>query len=95
MNITNETRIIVREKKLEIIGEYMAKGDKETIQYASKYARSSNYYKYSNGQNKGLDRLHVVDKKKNIEDNFNSWVKEDPAREKKYGRCCFFDKCSL
>ena len=85
MDITNDTRVIVREKKLEIIGDYMAKGEKQTIQYASKYARSSNYYKYSIGQNKGLERLHVVDKKKEIEDNFNAWVKEDSEREKKYG----------
>ncbi len=85
MDITNTSRINVRAKKLEVIADYMSKGDKETIQYASKHARSSNYYKYSIGQNKGLDRLKVVDKKKEIEDEFNEWVNADPERAAKYG----------
>ena len=64
MEGTNTIREEVREVKLDIIGKYMATSQKARIQYASKHARSANYYKYSIGQNKGLDNLNVIDQKK-------------------------------
>lgn len=85
MDVINDTRIDVREKKLDIIGHYMATSDTAKIQYATKYARSSNYYKYSIGQNKGVERLHVVEKKKVTEDKFSAWVNADDQRKAKYG----------
>ncbi len=85
MNVTNETRIIVREKLLDIWGEYMNTSQKARIQYASKYARSSNYYKYSIGQNKGLTNLKVIEKKKAIEKEFTDWVNAENSRKEKYG----------
>ncbi len=85
MEVTNPVRIEVREKKLEIIDKYMRSSQKARIQYASKYARSSNYYKYSIGQNKGLKNLDVIAKKKAQEDLFTNWVNEDSARKEKYG----------
>jgi hypothetical protein len=85
MEGTNTIREEVREVKLDIIGEYMATGQKARIQYASKYARSANYYKYSIGQNKGLDNLNVIDKKKETEEKFTAWVNADSDRKVKYG----------
>jgi hypothetical protein len=85
MNVTNETRINVRKEKLNIIGNYMATSDAATIKYASKYARSSNYYKYSIGQNLGLERLHIGEKKKDIENKFSEWVNADGKRKEYYG----------
>ncbi len=85
MEVTNTVREEVREKLLEVWGEYMTTSQKARIQYASKYARSSNYYKYSIGQNNGLKNLKVVDKKKAIEENFTNWVNADNARKEKYG----------
>lgn len=85
MDLVNDTRIDVRKEKLQIIGDYMDTGDGPTIQYASKYARSSNYYKFSIGQNRGLKRLKVVDKKRSIEDEFRMWVSKTDEREAKYG----------
>ncbi len=85
MDLVNDTRIDVRKEKLQIIGDYMNTGDGPTIQYASKYARSSNYYKFSIGQNRGLKRLKVVDKKRSIEDEFRMWVSKTDEREAKYG----------
>ncbi len=85
MNVTNVVREEVREKLLDIWGEYMSTSQKARIQYASKYARSSNYYKYSIGQNNGLKNLKVVDKKKAIEENFTNWVNADNTRKEKYG----------
>ncbi len=85
MNIVNQTRIDVRKSKLDIIRAYMATSDKATIQYASKHARSSNYYKYSIGQNRGLERLEVVAKKKKVEEDFENWVNQNEKRQEIYG----------
>ena len=85
MQVTNPVRVEVREKKLDILDKYMSTSQKARIQYASKYARSSNYYKYSIGQNKGLNNLKVVVKKEAIEDEFTNWVNADEARVELYG----------
>ena len=63
----------------------MQADQKVNIQYASKYSGSSNYWKYSIGQNSRLERLNVKAKKQQIEDQFNSWVAADPDRRAKYG----------
>lgn len=86
MDLTNKTRIDVREKKLDIIKQYMETSQKARIQYASKYAGSSNYYKYSIGQNRGLENLNVIERKKAEEEAFMKWVGENPARQAKYGK---------
>lgn len=86
MDVTNSIRIDVREKKLEIIKAYMETGPRARIQYANKYAGSSNYYKYSIGQNQGLTNLNVIAKKQAFEDEFSKWVAASPARTAKYGK---------
>lgn len=86
MDVTNEVRIEVRRELLGIWSEYMSTSQKARIQYASKYARSSNYYKYSIGQNNGLTNLKVIDKKQAIEKDFTAWVNEESKRKEKYGK---------
>ncbi len=85
MKNVNDVRVNVRAKKLEIIRDYMAKGEKATIQYALKHNRSSNYYKYSIGQNRGIKRLNVIEKKKATENDFRQWVSESSERRQEYG----------
>lgn len=85
MNVTNPSRINVREEKLRIMKDFMKTSQKAKIMYASKAARSSNYYKYSIGQNKGLDNLNVIEKKQQLEDQFTQWVNANPVRKAKYG----------
>jgi hypothetical protein len=80
----NNVRIGVRKEKLDIIKEYMATSDAATIKYATKYARSSNYYKYSIGQNRGLRRLKVIEKKEEDEKRFAEWVNSNEERKIKY-----------
>jgi len=86
MKVTNTARIGVREKKLEIISDYMATSQKAKIQYASKHASSANYYKNAIGQNEALTKLHVLDQKRELEEQFTTWVDADPARKAKYGQ---------
>lgn len=85
MDVTNTARIEVREKKLDIISDYMATSQKAKIQYASKHARSANYYKNAIGQNQALTKLGIVKQKQELEDRFREWVNADPARKAKYG----------
>jgi hypothetical protein len=58
---------------------------KINIQYASKYSNSSNYWKYSIGQNEVIGRLGTKAKKEAFEAEFTRWVNADPARVEKYG----------
>ncbi len=82
---SNMTIVDIRDRKLKIMREYMDMDDNTRIQYASKYARTSNYWKYFIGQTKGLKRLKVADKKRKQEAEFQAWVDKNPARKEKYG----------
>lgn len=84
MNITNEARITPRGMKQEIWNEDMMASEKVRIQYASKYSRSSNYWKNSIGMNRGLEKLNVLDKKRTLESDFSKWVEASPKRKAKY-----------
>ncbi len=75
----------VRDLKLEVMKKYMSADATTRIQYASKYARVSNYWKYYIGQTAQLQSNGVFDKKKAIEDKFSTWVNQDPKRKAKYG----------
>tara|TARA_B100000953_G_scaffold47515_1_gene36241 strand:- start:46 stop:1923 length:1878 start_codon:yes stop_codon:yes gene_type:complete len=80
------TIVDIRSEKLAIMKEAMDKSSKTKIQYAAKYAQTSNYWKYFIGQGRGLKRLRVYEKKKEIEDNFRVWVANgDDKRQAKYG----------
>ncbi len=86
MKVTNTARIEAREKKLDIIAGYMASSQKAKIQYASKHARSANYYKNAIGQNEALTKLNIIAQKKELEDEFTAWVNADESRKEKYGQ---------
>ena len=60
----------IRGERLAILKEDMNSSSAIRIQYASKYAQVSNYWKYFIGQQRGLKRLKVYDKKKSLEDEF-------------------------
>ncbi len=64
----------------------MRSSDEIRIKYASKYSTSSNYWKYSIGQNQGIRNLDLINRKKQLENKFTEWVTADPEREKKYGQ---------
>ena len=85
IDIHNMTVVDIREKKLKIMKEDMQADPAIRIKYASKYARTANYWKYYIGQTKGLKRLKVYDKKVALEEEFTMWVNADESRRKKYG----------
>jgi hypothetical protein len=85
LDITNPTTVEIRDEKLAIIKDGMNSSKKIEIQYASKHAQTSNYWKYFIGQSKGLKRMKVYNQKVLIEDSFKEWVDADSSRIKKYG----------
>jgi Peptidase S46 len=94
MNIINPDRIKIRGIKQDIWKADMVASEKVNIQYASKYLISSNYWKYSIGQNNQFKNLDVIAGKQKIEDQFNTWVNADPDRKVKYGEALNLIKSS-
>lgn len=86
INKVNPAIVKLRDIKLGIMRSYMDSDPAIRIQYASKYARTSNYWKYFIGQTKGLKRLKVAEEKTQIENDFRNWVSADADRTAKYGQ---------
>jgi hypothetical protein len=80
----NPMVVKIRTKKLEILRGDMAADPAVRIKYASKYAGSANYWKFFIGQNKGLKRLGVYERKKQLEEEFADWVSKDRDRTMQY-----------
>jgi hypothetical protein len=95
LKITNPNRIKIRGTRQEILMADMQADQKVNIQYASKYSGSSNYWKYSIGQNNQLKALNVPAKKQQIENQFNTWVAADPDRKAKYGEALNMIRTSI
>ncbi len=85
LSITHPNRIKIRGVRQEILMEDMQAEDEVRIKYASKYSRSSNYWKFSIGQSQGLERLKVLQKKQALEEDFREWVSAKESRQEKYG----------
>jgi len=81
----NPTVVKIRERKLGVMRTHMDARKKTRIQYASKYARTANYWKYYIGQTKGLKRMNVYEQKQALEEQFDGWVNADETRTEKYG----------
>ena len=85
MDQTNPVRVKIRTVKQDIWKEDMEADKEVKIQYAAKYSQSSNYWKYSIGQNKALKRLHIYEERKKLEKQFLEWIDENEERKEKYG----------
>jgi len=85
MDITNPNSIAIRGLRQDILLKDMLADEAIHIKYASKYSVSSNYWKFSIGQSKGLKALKIFDKKQELEKEFTRWVNEDEGRKLKYG----------
>ncbi len=76
MDAQNTPRIQVREARQAVLKAEMAASDKVRIQYASKYAQSSNYWKNSIGMNKAIVDNKVLESKAEQEANFLAFAKK-------------------
>jgi len=80
----NPIAISMRDKRLEIIKQYMNSDPAIRIQYAAKAAGISNAWKKWIGENKGIKRLNGVTQKRIFETQFNTWA-NTPEHKEQYG----------
>lgn len=77
INISNPQRIAVRGARQEILKERMNSSDRVRLQYASKYATSANYWKYSIGVLEAIEKLGVRDRKLAEQEEFMAWAAQN------------------
>ena len=78
MNNSNQAQIDIRAIKQAIWKREMDRRDDIRIKYASKYDESSNYWKNSIGVNRAIRKLHVLEKKRQLEDALRQWIRNTP-----------------
>ena len=81
MNAVNQAMIDMRGVRLEVLRKYMDASDKTRIQYASKFAGSSNYWKNSIGMNKAIIDNDVLGAKAEIEKKYAAFAQGKPEYE--------------
>ena len=79
----NQAQIDVRGVKQAIWKHEMDRRDSIRLMYASKYSESSNYWKNSIGMNQAVRRLHVLDKKRVMEQELQRWIDSKPRERKR------------
>ena len=84
MNQRDPDRIMLRDKKLDIIGSDMKSDPKIRIQYAAKYQSISNSWKKWQGEIKGLKRLDAINKKLAYEEEFKKWAQQNNSWDNEY-----------
>ncbi|MDX9752184.1 MAG: S46 family peptidase, partial [Flavobacteriales bacterium] len=85
LDVSQPSTVKIRRAKLDVYDRHMDADDKVRIQYAAKHAQVSNYWKYFIGQQRGLKRLKVYDKKHQQEQDLLAWVQADAGRTDRYG----------
>ena len=85
MNQSDPDRIRIREEKLEVLDKHMKKNPFVRIQYASKYAGTSNSWKKWQGEIRGLKRLNAVTVKQDFEKQFEQWYSKNDTLKEEYG----------
>ncbi len=85
VDVLDPAKIEIRDEALKIMDKYMRADEKTRIQYASKFARIANYWKKWIGEKSGLERTNAIDKKMELEQEFEAKVKADPKLWGQYG----------
>ncbi len=70
---------------LDAMKQNMKQSDEVRIIYAAKYAQIANLWKNKKGESRGLKRLNVYQKKKDLENQLKEWINADASRKAKYG----------
>lgn len=85
LSVSNPVKIAIREKALEVMGDYMRSDEQIKIQYTDKYSKVENTYKKMKGEILGLTISKGVDKKKKEEAVFEKIIAGNAALKEKYG----------
>lgn len=82
--VKNPCRIKIRTTKLDIINQTMQKSPELRLKYAAKYKSSSNYWKYSIGQNEGIEDYKLLEKQIQAEKQLTDWIQSKNERKAQY-----------
>ncbi len=82
---TYPNRILIRDKKLNVIKRAMDSDHSIRLKYTAKAASTSNAWKKWKGEIRGLNRLNAVQVKRDYEKRFTEWVNSDADLKSKYG----------
>ena len=81
----NDIRIAARTVRQDVLWKEMRASDKVGLQYASKYASSSNGWKKWIGMKEAFAKLNVIGRQEEKEAELGAWIREKKGRIKKYG----------
>ena len=81
----NDVSIAARTVRQDVLLEDMLADPKVKIQYASKYSSSSNAWKKWQGMKLAFDKLDIIGRAEQEEQEFTAWVNADKKRNEKYG----------
>ena len=84
LSVSGPQRVAIRGARQDILMEDMLASDKVRIQYSSKYANSSNYWKNTIGMMRGIEKLNVKAKKQALEAEFQAWADAETLPEEGY-----------
>ncbi len=84
-DVSNAITIYARGIRQDILMKDMLADKKVRIQYSSKYASSSNFWKKAIGMNETFVKNNVAERRAIEEQEFTKWVNADKSRIEKYG----------
>jgi len=84
-DVSNAITIYARGIRQDIIMKDMLADQKVRIQYSSKYASLSNFWKKAIGMNETFKKNNVGQRRAEQEQEFTTWVNSDKKRIEKYG----------
>ncbi|PKO98947.1 MAG: serine protease [Bacteroidetes bacterium HGW-Bacteroidetes-8] len=93
--INNAITIYARGIRQDVLMEDMIADPKIRLQYSSKYASSSNFWKKAMGMNETFAKLNVQERRAQEERAFTEWVNKDKKRIEKYGKALEFINTSV
>ncbi len=82
---TNSVMIEARGLRQDVLMKEMLADPKVRLQYSSKYASSSNFWKKAMGMNQTFKKLNVAQRRADEEKAFTEWINANRSRTEKYG----------
>ena len=86
VNVQNPVAIHSRDLRLAAMKRQMEKSTAIRLMYSAKANSISNGWKKWQGESKGINECHVIEKKQKEEAEFQKWVEADNARKAEYGQ---------
>jgi hypothetical protein len=87
LNVENHATVVTKGKYIEVLEKEMNKDESIRLKYSDKNFSAGNVYKLSLGTLKQVGLSSALRDKQLEEKTFQTWIKADTARIRKYGNC--------